>query len=249
MRLLQLGFPQLPAIGSDTHFKVLQQWLKHCDDNHHKCRPLDNAPLPTRLIDLGDKGPKTAKLYETQQNDSMKYIALSHPWGDPPHFCTFTSNIEEYKQHIEFSNLPTTFQHAITTTRELGFQYLWIDSICIIQGPDGDFNKEANRMEDVFSSAYCVLAASSAKGQNDGFLKKRDEREYLTFFREGLPPFYICRFIDDFNQHVLEGSLNKRGWVLQERALAHRTIYFTNKQTYWECGGGVRCETLTKMQK
>jgi hypothetical protein len=134
-------------------------------------------------------------------------------------------------------------------TRELGHRYLWIDSICIIQGPDGDFNKEAKRMEDVFGSAYCVLAASSAKGQSDGFLTKRDEREHLTFIREGLPPFHICRFIDDFGQHVLEGSLNKRGWVLQERALARRTIYFTNKQTYWECGGGVRCETLTQMHK
>jgi hypothetical protein len=104
-------------------------------------------------------------------------------------------------------------------------------------------------MEDVFSSAYCVLAARAAKGQSDGFLKKRDEREHLTFIREGLPPFHICNFIDDFGQHVLEGSLNKRGWVLQERALARRTIYFTNKQTYWECGSGVRCETLTKTHK
>jgi len=43
--------------------------------------------------------------------------------------------------------------------------------------------------------------------------------------------------------------MNKRGWVLQERALACRTIYFTAQQTYWECGGGVRCETLTKMSK
>jgi hypothetical protein len=43
--------------------------------------------------------------------------------------------------------------------------------------------------------------------------------------------------------------LNKRGWVLQERALARRTIYFTARQTYWECGCGVRCETLTRLHK
>lgn len=246
---IQIGFPEPPKAGGDLQLKILRQWLKDCDDNHAKCRPSDTAPLPTRLIDVGDSGTPTMTLHETQKHDSMKYIALSHPWGDPPHFCTFTSNIEEYKQKIEFSKLPDTFQNAVTITRELGFRYLWIDSICIIQGDDGDFNTEAKRMEDVFSSAWCVLAASSAKGQSDGFLKKRDEREYLSFVREGLPPFYVCRFVDDFNQHVLEGSLNKRGWVLQERALAHRTIYFTNKQAYWECGGGVRCETLTKMQK
>ena len=101
----------------------------------------------------------------------------------------------------------------------------------------------------VFSSAYCILAASSNKGQSDGFLKKRDQREHLTFIREGLLPFHLRSFIDDFGQHLLEGSHNKRGYGLQERALARRTIYFTTKQTYWECGGGVRCETLTKMHK
>ncbi|KAH8779028.1 hypothetical protein BGZ57DRAFT_761135 [Hyaloscypha finlandica] len=247
MLSIQIGLPQLPAAGSDQHLRILRLWLKHCDENHPGCRPLGTAMLPTRLIDVGGSSSTTINLYETQKDDTMKYIALSHPWGAPPHFCTFTSNIEEYKRSIDFAKLPITFQNAVSMTRELGYRYLWIDSICIIQGPDGDFNKEAKRMEDVFGSAYCVLAASSAKGQSDGFLKKRDEREHLTFIREGLPPFYICRFIDDFGQHVLEGSLNKRGWVLQERALARRTIYFTNKQTYWECGSGVRCETLAKM--
>ncbi|KAJ9138333.1 Serine/threonine-protein kinase par-4 [Pleurostoma richardsiae] len=60
-------------------------------------------------------------------------------------------------------------------------------------------------------------------------------------------PFYICENIDDFNLHVLNGRLNKRGWVLQQHALARRTIFFTEHQTYFECGDGVRCETLTKM--
>jgi hypothetical protein len=55
--------------------------------------------------------------------------------------------------------------------------------------------------------------------------------------------------MNDFKTHVLEGRLNKRRWVLQERALAHRTIFFTDRQTYWECGEGVKCETLTKMDK
>jgi hypothetical protein len=105
-------------------------------------------------------------------------------------------------------------------------------------------------MEDVFSCAYCVLAASRATGQHDGFLKDdRPQREYLTFQRGTEEPFYVCQPIDNFSHDVLEGSLNRRGWVLQERALARRTMFFTENQTYFECGKGVRCETLTKMHK
>ena len=249
---IQIGFPQLHGARSESHFKILRQWLKNCNDNHQrfKCQPSGTTFLPTRLIDVGRDGSGTIRLYETQATDSLKYLALSHPWGKkPPYFCTFRKDVENYKKEIYIAKLTETFKDAVKTTRKLGIQYLWIDSICIIQGDDGDFEQEAERMENVFSSAYCVLAASSAEGQSDGFLNKTESREFVTFKREGQPPFYVCRFIDDFNQHVLEGPLNKRGWVMQERVLAHRTIYFTNKQTYWECGEGVRCETLTKMEK
>jgi hypothetical protein len=206
--------------------------------------------VPTRLIDVGRDGSEIVRLYETKKTDSFKYIAVSHPWGKkPPYFCTFQKDVEKHKKGINFADLTLTFRHAVETTRQLGLQYLWIDSICIIQGPDGDFEQEAAHMENVFSSAYCVLAASSAEGQSDGFLNARDSREFVTFKRDSQAPFYICRFIDDFNEHVLDGPLSKRGWVMQERVLAHRTIYFTNKQTYWECGEAVRCETLTKMEK
>lgn len=160
------------------------------------------------------------------------------------------ANVEAYREKIDFGQLPATFQDAVVTTRELGLEYLWIDSICIIQGEGGDFDQEAKRMEDVFSSAFCVIAASSARGQNHGFLnRERQEPEFLTFEHEGLPTLYVSRFMDDFNKDVLESPLSKRGWVLQERALARRTIYFTDRQTYWECGKGVRCESLTKMDK
>jgi hypothetical protein len=190
------------------------------------------------------------RLYETQKGDVMKYTALSHPWGARPHFRTLTSNIEAFRKSVDFDALPATFQHAVMTTRAMGLRYVWIDSLCIIQGPDGDFEKEAGNMERIFSSAYCVIAACSARGQNDGFLKRhRQDREFLTFEREGLSPLYICSFVDDFNRDVLNSDLNHRGWVLQERALARRTVYFTDTQMYWECGEGVRCQSLTKMNK
>lgn len=250
---LQIGFPRLPTAGTVAHFEILRHWLAECNQNHTNCRSFDSvkASLPTRLIDVGNDDTSIVKLYETKTHDNLKYLALSHPWGPhiETHFCTFRSTLEQHKKGIRLDQLPATFRDAVRVTRGVGHRYLWIDSICIIQGPDGDFNDEAKRMEDVFSQAYCVLAASSARGQHDGFLKPREQRRYITLPQGSLPPIYVCEFIDDFQGHVLGSHLNKRGWVLQERVLAKRTIFFTEKQTYWECGGGVRCETMTKMHK
>lgn len=47
--------------------------------------------------------------------------------------------------------------------------------------------------------------------------------------------------IDDLNGHVIQRGLSERAWVLQERALGRRTVFFTSHQTYFElCGHGVR---------
>jgi hypothetical protein len=163
---------------------------------------------------------------------------------------TTIDNIEDHLQGIPIEDLPQTFQDAIKTTRALGQRYLWIDSICITQGDGGDFSAQKTDMETIFSNAYCVIAASRARNQSSGFLQSPRPRDFVTLRnRADGQPFYICTNIDDFDGHVLNGHLHKRGWVLQEHALARRTIFFTEHQTYWECGDGVRCETLTKMNK
>lgn len=247
---IQLGFPALPQAGSQLFYSLLKQWLVDCDDNHEGCR-VEHHSLPTRLIDVGSLGREQLRLIETATDapKENKYVALSHPWGDPKNhkpFMTLRTNVLQHKQAIPEADLPLTFKHAVECARNLGVRYLWIDSICIIQGSDGDFNLESKNMEKVFSGAYCVLAASRATGQHDGFIGGRPPRSYIPFQHDHEPPFYICKTIDNFSADVIDGALNRRGWVLQERILARRTIYFTATQTYFECGAGVRCETLTK---
>ncbi|KAF4857087.1 hypothetical protein CGCSCA4_v000201 [Colletotrichum siamense] len=247
---LQIGYPELSPTRNEVHFEIIRQWIKDCDNNpaHAKCRLVETPTLPDRLLDV--QGLKI-RLVETKDLRDQ-YLALSHPWGKSKehiHFCTYTRNIEDRKKGIDWEELPRTFKDAITITRKLGFRYLWIDSLCIVQGPDGDFDQQSKHMPKIFNFAYCVLAASRATGQHDGFLGERLGRDYITFKRGEEDMYHICEEIDDFQADVIDGSLNQRGWVLQERALARRTVYFTEKQTYWECGAGIRCETFTKLKR
>ncbi|KAI1277694.1 hypothetical protein F5Y07DRAFT_398247 [Xylaria sp. FL0933] len=256
---IQIGLPELPQPGTALFFSLLRLWLQDCDDGHQGCEAPKRITLPTRLVDVGSVESPQLRLLETRDEilNGKRYIALSHPWGNQeehPPFVTLRRDtsgqgreLAEFKKAIPTHQFPATFRDAVLTTRALNIRYLWIDSLCIIQGEDGDFNEEAKRMEDVFSCAYCVLAASRATGQHDGFLQPIRQREYIAFSGEGGNPFYVCENIDDFSGDVLEGSLNTRGWVLQERALARRTIFFTERQTYFECGKGVRCQSLTRM--
>ncbi|KAF5008603.1 hypothetical protein FDECE_5137 [Fusarium decemcellulare] len=250
----QIGKPQLPQAGTHAYFDIIKRWLRLCDENHPGCQvkaisdQRGETLLPTRLINVGKEGDGSVRLCETGHEGSWQYIALSHLWGAGPHFCTNRGNLDHHRRGIDIGALPATFRDAVMVTRSLGLQYLWIDSICIIQGPDGDFNTEAKRMETVFSSAYCVMASNRGTGHNSGFLQSRRQREYVTLSKSNGESLYVCENIDNFERHVLEGDLSKRGWVLQEHALARRTVFFTDEQTYWECGKGVRCETFTSMK-
>jgi hypothetical protein len=104
-------------------------------------------------------------------------------------------------------------------------------------------------MEGIFSHAYCVLSASSALGVSDGFLAPRKQRGVVPLKTADGPPVFVCELIDNFERDVEGSRLSSRGWALQERVLSRRMIFFTSTQMYWQCGEGIRCETLTKLSK
>jgi hypothetical protein len=223
--------------------------MQLCDTAHQACQPLDaQLPPPTRLISLDDP----IRLIDTSENDSYKYAAFSHCWGvlpDSERFRTSKGNLATLQQHINFDNLPRTFQDAIRVTRGLRLGYLWIDSLCIIQDDAVDWETESAKMGNVFSAAWCTIAASAAKSSAEGFLHPRPARPCLTIPGPTGHGLYVCPAIDDFRQDVEQSTLNSRGWVLQERVLSRRSIYFTPSQVYWECSEGVLCETLSHVRK
>ncbi|KAH8706882.1 hypothetical protein GQ44DRAFT_597390, partial [Phaeosphaeriaceae sp. PMI808] len=130
-------------------------------------------------------------------------------------------------------------------TQELGIQFLWIDSICIIQDrEDSDLRFECGLMDKYFASAYCTLAATSAKDCEGGLFLGRA----LLRISDGTAGIYVGDIPEDnFDRDVNSTDLNQRGWVLQERILSPRTIHFTKSQMYWECGSQIRCETLNNI--
>jgi hypothetical protein len=254
---IPIGFPALPEPESAARFTLLRSWLRWCDTNHD-CNRQNVRPQgasSTRLIYVGHADAELLYLYLPQEANGVKYTALSHCWGNnppsegDPRYCTTDDNLDARLNGFSLSELPKTFQDIVRVTRELGIEYLWIDSLCIIQWNEKDWQCEAGRMEGVFASAYCTIAATSAVDSNAGFLARNTSTEYVRVQDAAGNQVCICTHMDDFENDVEQAGLNKRAWVMQERVLAKRTIHFSANQTYWECGEGVHCENLTKMKR
>lgn len=63
------------------------------------------------------------------------------------------------------------FRDAITITRKPHIQYLWIDSLYIIQDDVEDWKRESCLVEKVFPSAYCTIAATDPRSLEHGILQ------------------------------------------------------------------------------
>jgi hypothetical protein len=203
--------------------------------------------LPTRLIDISQYDQSgTVKLIDAEVHDTG-YAALSHCWGTSKSFTTTTKTLDQRKYEINVSDLPKTFQDAILFTNLLHLQYLWIDSICIIQDDTNDWEEQSAQMSQIYSNSYITIAASRSADDEGGFLGTRHECFPVNVdFSLGNGTVFIAPVCLEFGKTDI-GSLNdmplsSRAWTLQERYLSRRTIHFSQDQAYWECGNHIMPE-------
>jgi hypothetical protein len=69
---------------------------------------------------------------------SIRYFALSHCWGGRIAHVLTSETLPQMIQSVNYNQLARNFQDAVTFTRQMGLSYLWIDSLCIIQGSHPD---------------------------------------------------------------------------------------------------------------
>ncbi|SCO19135.1 related to tol protein [Fusarium fujikuroi] len=155
---IHFGLPKLFEPNTVPYYGLLMTWLQDCNLYHAECHPIDRSSVqvPTRLIDIGLADGRSSKVYLREavnavcpERGELRYITLSHPWGngkEHDHFCTTKNNLDgRLSAGIDIKGFPNTFRHAIEVTRALGVPYIWIDSLYIVQGPDGDFDTEAKK--------------------------------------------------------------------------------------------------------
>lgn len=160
------------ACAAPRNYIMLCKWLKNCMKTHKKCRPLqqnsisdpscESVALPIRLVDVGSPADEICPFLAETRGRRGSYLTLSHRWGEREMTKTTKHNIDRFKQALPMDELPQTFKDAITVTRQLGFQYIWIDSLCIIQHDEEEWLRESAKMGDIFESSSCTLAAVHA---------------------------------------------------------------------------------------
>ncbi|KAF1812032.1 HET-domain-containing protein [Eremomyces bilateralis CBS 781.70] len=254
---------------SEGTFKKISNWLTACNPTDHPyCDPsLGPLTLPKRLLDIRIPGrvrlhctDDLAKIGDTLtgKTASSSYVTLSHCWGKVMPLALTIATEPSLAAGVEETGLPQTFRDAVAVARKFSVDYIWIDSLCILQDDPADWRIESQKMGHVYGGSYFNIAAMGAANSSHGLFFRRSTSVLQpchvsvprthSWFGESSGP-RTCLVYADSYYNMVKGfaPLLKRGWVVQERFLSRRSIHFARQQVFWECFHTYACEDIVKL--
>lgn len=250
----------LTTTASSDSFETARSWINMCS-THVDCSrsrlsfqaSYGSNVGPARLLDVLAFGSSCEDARLIKAEKSFRYVALSYCWGHNPDLehTTRKGSIARHTSRIEYHRLPRTLQDAIKITRELGFRYIWIDALCIIQDSTEDWAAESAKMGAVYSQSALTIAADLGDHSDAGCFNQKGQgvTSFIPLLRlsstleDGSGSnLYLYASMATPRGHV-SGSpdlirnspLHRRGWAWQERLLSTRILHYTQGELMWEC--------------
>jgi hypothetical protein len=235
----ELYSPWLDACTTSPANLVLAKvWLRNCIRNHTPYGTYSQSYLlPRRVIDV--RNPQQPYLC-FGEHQTGQYVTLSYKWGDSKKIVTSSDNYQEHLQGISPQKLPWTFKEAIQVTHDLGFQYLWIDAICIIQDSKVDVQDGIGSMDKIYRNSTLTIFAAAGDNTDAGVSIFRDPRSNKTCKLDlkttaGGQNSQGSLYVTLDHPGDERRPLYERGWVLQEEVLSTRSLVFGSRQLSWRC--------------
>ncbi|KAI0103200.1 heterokaryon incompatibility protein-domain-containing protein [Nemania sp. FL0031] len=240
-----LKFHPVEHTDSADGLEHLKEWMNVCSENH-KCCPTEDPILPTRLLQVTEDKIRVVNT----EGKRGRYTTLSHKWGMNEEFRLTQFSMDFMTDTIPWDVIPKTYQESIEVTRRLGIEYIWIDSLCIIQDDTEDWRKEAGMMKSVYGNSYLNIAAVQAVDSYGSLFASSDlgvqcpaqtvPQQPTIHIRP--QPHMTHRHFGSNYYDVGTNPLLQRGWVLQERILSPRVVYYDTNELKWECKAAVDCQ-------
>ncbi|KAI0526516.1 heterokaryon incompatibility protein-domain-containing protein [Xylaria bambusicola] len=243
---------------------LVKSWLDLCQKTHQgPCRHQNNLSpqdfhdmvshsyfgvidvLNMQLTQLPSKpnpGDGSDRRRQHEQASSGRvyepYVALSYVWGVESAYTTTTENVMLHRTHGGLENViqrfPDAIKDAIELVRRLGFKYLWIDRLCIVQDSARSWKLNAYNMDLIYGNAVLTICAADGDASS-GLRAMRPENHNLN-----QPWRKVMRGLDLMvtrppEIHIRQSAWNERAWTFQERLLSRRCLIFTNGRVYFQC--------------
>ncbi|KAI1276531.1 heterokaryon incompatibility protein [Xylaria sp. FL0933] len=216
----------------DFHDMVAHSYFGVIDVLNMQLTQLPSKPDPDYEPPRNERGRiKCARVYEP-------YVVLSYVWGVDSAYTTTTENVMLHRMHGGLENviqkLPEAIKDAIELVRRLGFQYLWIDRLCIVQDSARSWKLNAYNMDLIYGNGVLTICAADGDA-SAGLRAMRPENHNLKQPRRTVMRGLDLMVTRPPELHIRQSAWNERAWTFQERLLSRRCLIFTNGRVYFQC--------------
>jgi hypothetical protein len=75
---------------------------------------------------------------------------LSYKWGPTQKYVTNRQNLSAHKHTIPIKCIPKAFEDVVVVAHLLGYSYIWIDALSIVQDSKEDKHNEIEKMDAIY---------------------------------------------------------------------------------------------------
>jgi hypothetical protein len=236
---------------SDTiDYSLIIRWLQYCEQNHgNDCSHRELEPDFSVEMDIIVIDVRRNCL--ARATTAARYLAVSYVWGAVPQLLNSTAMCESLMVPgalaFHKDSIPRVIIDAIDVVKNLEENYLWVDSLCIVQDDAEVKHHQIAHMAIIYSSAILTLVAVGARDANSNLPGVRPstrwprEKQKPNEFNRPLRPDLVLKAID-------RTVYVSRAWTFQERHLSRRCLYFLDEQIYFQCRMELWCEEKSFVQ-
>lgn len=226
--------------GKLAEIQQAKIWIQKCEKSHVFCSERTRKSEhwnPTRLVAVGSKTDPPRLVHELPH--VVEYLALSHCWGVGVITYMLTEETQDdMLRAIPVEQLTQTVNDALELTRALGYEYLWVDYLCILQDSNEDWDREARMMHEVYAQATCTIAASHASDGSYGLFSPRNWNSIIPKAIQSQlngRDFHHIPCDGTMYKEITQSPLNDRAWTYQEMILSSRILHFGPERIFWSC--------------
>lgn len=196
----------------------VKQWLSLCENGHEAACQRDSAK-PWR-------GKRTLQNHEFRLIDVRKecivsrpwqsrYLALSYVWGGIEQLQLLEHTIDDLKApgslHRSRDRIPKTIRDAITFAYLMGEEYLWVDSLCLVQDDPRSMRDGIQLMNFVYENAFATIIAADGPDAKVGLrrLGSTSSKQCVQTIKPG----FRLMALGALDIHLKKSKWSSRAWT------------------------------------
>ena len=227
------------------NFETIKSWISVCTTSHTSVGEFSGCG--TRMWETTQHRSNDLKVIDVINDcvltlpKGQSYIALSYVWGQIPTLMATKENRGALFQPGGLSRaakrvpIAKTILDAIMLTRSLNLQYIWVDSLCIIQNDEAEKLRLIDEMASVYLGALVTIIAATGSSASAGLPGVAPKSRKIEQHIARVSPELSLVIQRPSGSGIDSSTWNTRGWTFQERIYSKRLLVFLPDRIYWQC--------------